>query len=105
VEPRLGQEVNALRSRREQDDRQRRVEQIEEHLDLLDDGIVTAGIEEGAPVPAGRLEVVLAAGGVGEHAVEVDDHGRAGRDRSIAPCPVLGIGAAHSSSPASWFDR
>src|SRR5262249_11374714 len=91
--------------RREQHDRQRHVEEVEEHLDLLDDGVVAAGVEEGAPVAPRRLEVVLAAGGVGEHAVEVDDGGGVGRDGPFAPRPVLGVGAGHSSSSPPWAER
>ena len=59
-------------------------------MHLLDDRVVAARVEERAPVAARRLEVVLAAGGVGEHAVDVDDDRRPGLDRPVAPGPVLG---------------
>ena len=77
AQPRLGEVVHPLRARGEEQDPQLRVEEVEQHLDLLDDVVVTARLEEGVPVAARPLEVVLAAGGVGEHAVEVDDRRRA----------------------------
>ena len=66
------------------------IEQIEHRLDLLDHPVLAARVEERPPVLAGRLEVVLAARRVGQHAVDVDDdrRGRAssgsGRARSSA---------------------
>ena len=90
AQPRLGEVVDPLGPGGEQHDPQVGVEEVEEHLDLLDDGVVAARLEEGVPVAAGCLEVVLATGRVGEHAVDVDDRGAAGLDRLVAPGPVLG---------------
>ena len=55
----------------------RAVEQFEEPGDLLNHGVVPTGLEEGGPVSSALLEEVLAAGGVGEHPVQVEDHSRA----------------------------
>ena len=61
------------------------VEQLEQAGDLLDERVVAAGVEE-APVPVadGPLEEVLAAGGVGQHAVDVE-HDAATARTSGAP--------------------
>ena len=79
-----------MRSGREQHDLQRRVEQVEDRLHLFDDPVLTAGVEERTPVLAGRLEIVLAPGGIGEHAVDVDDDRRARLELFGAPGPVFG---------------
>src|SRR6266511_3910974 len=106
MEPGLGEVMDALRPRREQHDRQRRVEEVEQHPDLLDDGIVATRVEERAPVPHRRFQVVLPARGVGQDAVEVDHRGRAGRNRPVPPRPVLWIrDPRHSSSSAPWAER
>ena len=65
-------------------------EQVEEDLDLLDDRVLAAGVEERSPVLPGRLQVVLAAGRVREHAVEVDNHGPAWFEGLAVPGPMLG---------------
>src|SRR6266540_2857591 len=106
MEPGLGEVMDTLRPRREQHDRQRRVEEVEQHPDLLDDGIVATRVEERAPVPHRRFQVVLPASGVGQDAVEVDHRGRAGRNRPVPPRPVLWIrDPRHSSSSAPWAER
>ena len=76
------------------------IEQIEKDLHLLDDGVVAACVEECAPVASGSFQVVLAAGRVGEHAVDVDDRDGPGLHRAVAPRPVVGC-LPHSSSVAA----
>ena len=88
-QPRLGQVVDPVRPGGEQDDLQLRVEQVEDRAHLFDDRVLTARVEERAPVLARRLEVVLAARRVGEHAVDVDDDRRARHERLGAPRPVF----------------
>jgi SAM-dependent methyltransferase len=75
----------------EQHDVEGRVDDVEQAGHLVDELVVATGREEGVPVAAGVVEEVLAAGGVGEHAVHVEDHGLAGMvERALAPRPVLG---------------
>ena len=101
---RLG--LDPLGPARQQDHGERRVEELEQPGDLLDDRVVAAGLEEGRPVPPATLEEVLAAGRVGEHAVDVEDHGRPARaGRAVPgtprPVPLLDIGLrSRHESPA-----
>ena len=88
VQPGQGLRLHPGRAGGQQHDHQARVEQAEQAGDLLDERIVAAGLEEGVPVPPRALEVVLAAGGVGEHPVEVEHHRRAGGDRSVRQCQL-----------------
>src|SRR5262245_29957542 len=106
AEPCLGEVVDAVRSRREEDDLQLLIEQVEERAYFFDDGVFAARVEEGAPVLARRFEVVLAARGVGEHAVDVDDDGLRWLQWTGAPGPVLG-GVRHVAaySSAGWLER
>jgi hypothetical protein len=73
----------------EQHDPEVRVEEVEQRLDLLDHVVLAAGIEETAPVGKGFLQVVLAAGGVGQDAVDVDDDRRPRLHGAGPPGPVL----------------
>ena len=54
-----------------------RIQKLEQAGDLLDHRVVAAGLEEGGPVPPAPLEEVLAPGGIGQHAVDVEDDRRA----------------------------
>jgi hypothetical protein len=64
LQPGLGEGVDPGGSPGEEDDPQGGIEQVEEDLDLLDDRVLAAGVEESPPVTAGVLDVMLAAGGV-----------------------------------------
>src|SRR5688572_31625909 len=62
-----------------------RSEQLEQAPDLLDQRVVTARLEERVPVLApapAALDEVLPAGGVRQHAVDVEDDGGAGDRKS-----------------------
>ena len=61
------------------------VEEFEEPGDLLDHGVVAAGLEEGRPVPLSSFDEVLATRRVGQDAVDVEDHGRPAGVRHGAP--------------------
>ena len=67
---------------------ERRIQELEEAGDLLDHRVVPAGLEEGGPVPPAPLEEVLAPGGVGQHAVDVEDDRGPPAGRGLAPRPV-----------------
>ena len=62
--------------------RQVGVDDLEQAGHLVDERVVAARLEEGLPVAARALEVVLAAGGVGQHAVHVEHDRRARLDRA-----------------------
>ena len=84
---RLG--LDAVGPAGEEDDGERGVEQLQQPGDLLDHGVVAAGLEEGRPVPPPPFEEVLAAGGVGQDAVDVEDDGRpAGCGAPPSACQV-----------------
>src|SRR5450759_4872709 len=104
AQPGLGQRMDPLRSGGEQHDPQVAVEEVEEDTDLFDHLVLAAGVEEPSPVASRRLEVVLAARGVGEDSVKVDDRRGAGPDGPVAPRPML-RGFGHSSSPPAWPAR
>ena len=89
AEPGLGQVMDPVRAGGQQHDLEIGVEQVEQRLHLFDDRILTTGVEERAPVLAGRLEIVLARRGVRKHAVDVDNHRTSGRDRPVAPSPMF----------------
>src|SRR5690349_10350004 len=100
--------MHAVGPRGEQHDLEFGVEQVEQRLDLFDDRVFTARVEERPPVAPRCLEVVLSSGRVGEDAVEVDDDGGTGHDRLVAPRPVIGKvlprlqrDAVYSSSPGA----
>ena len=75
---------------REQHDAQRGIEELEKAGDLPDEGVVTAGIEEGVPVATPPFQEVLAPGGVGEDPVDVEDDRRSRRGGRHAPVPIPG---------------
>ncbi len=62
-------------------------QQAEQSRHLVDEGVVARCREEGFPVGAGAFYVVLAGGGVGEHAIEVEDDGLSGQ-RGVVPGPA-----------------
>ena len=91
AQPGLGEVVDPVRPGGEQHDLELGVEQVEQRVDLFDHRVLAARVEERPPVLARRLEVVLAARRVGEHAVDVDDDRRArASSGSASPGPVLG---------------
>jgi hypothetical protein len=71
------------------------VEHLEQAGHLVDEGVVAAGLEERLPVPLRVVQEVLAARGVGQHAVHVEDHRGAGLDRPVPPAPVFGNVLGH----------
>ncbi len=73
---RLG--LHAVGTPGQQNDGERRIEQLEQAGDLLNHRVVSAGLEEGGPVPppAAAVQEVLAAGGVGQDPVDVEDDSR-----------------------------
>ena len=83
VQPGQRLRLHPQRAAGEQDDRQRRVEELQEPGDLLDDRVVAARLEKGGPVPIPPLDEVLATGGVGQDPVDVEDDGRRPDD---GPC-------------------
>ena len=89
LQPRHGLGLNPQGASGEQDDLETRIEQLEQPGDLLDDGVVTTGLEEGCPVPLADLEEVLATHGVGQHAIDVEHHGTGWFDLvdSVEPVP------------------
>jgi hypothetical protein len=77
------------------------MEEVEEHLHLFDDLVVAARLEEGVPVAARPLEVVLTARRIGQDAIEVDDRAAPGLDGAVVPRPVLGCGARNRQSSSA----
>src|SRR5216683_3122877 len=92
-EPGEGLGLDPYRPPGEQHHPQRRVEQLEQPGHLLDQRVLAARVEERVPRPPARLDVVLAAGRVGQDTVDVEDDRRPRLDRSGSPAPVVGLGA------------
>jgi hypothetical protein len=57
----------------QQNDLQTGIEQIEQSRLFGNDRVITTGFKEGIPVSSATLNVVLAASGIREHAVNVED--------------------------------
>ncbi len=88
VEPGEGLGLHPDGAAGEEDDVEVAVEQLEQAGDLLDQRVVAARVEERSPVAFGLiLQEVLAVGGVGQDAVDVDQDCRAG-ERTLPPAPV-----------------
>ena len=86
--------MHTLRPRGQQDDLDVLLQEVEHDAHFFDDRIVTARVEEPAPVSARRFDVVLTGDGIGQHAVDVDEHGATGFHRTVAPGPVFGSNTA-----------
>ena len=90
-QPRLGEVVDPVRPGGEQHDLQLGIEQRRAACCTSSmTGSSPHASKNDAPVLARRLDVVLAARRVGQHAVDVDDDRRAGHERLGAPGPVFG---------------
>ena len=79
-----------MRSSRQPDDLDVLLQQVQHDPYLFDDRIVPARVEEPAPISARRFDVVLTGDRIGQDAVDVDEHGAAGRNRTVVPGPVFG---------------